>query len=55
MKISIWTGPDSSSLYEIYHFLIPNKGLAADERGAKSIRPLRSHAQLEHKALKEGQ
>lgn len=55
MKIRLWTGLDRGSLYEIYHFLIPNRGLSADEKGAKSIRPPLSHAQLEHKALKAGQ
>lgn len=55
VKIRVWTGPDRGSLYEIYNFLIRNKGLAADEKGAKSIHPSRSHAWLEHEALKEGQ
>lgn len=55
VKIRIRTGIDRGSLYEIYHFLIPNKGLAADDKGAKSIRPPRSHAHEEHEALKEGQ
>lgn len=55
VKIRIWTGLDRGSLYEIYHFLVANKDMAADEKGAKSIRPPRSHAQLEHEALKQGQ
>lgn len=55
VKIRMWTGLDRGSLHEIYHFPTANNDMAADEKGVKSIRPLHSHAQLEHEALKEGQ
>lgn len=55
VKIRIGTGLDRRSLYEIYHFLVAKKDVAADEKGAKSIRPPRSHARSEHEAVKQGQ